>query len=126
MINCAVISGGLGGLGLLVAGWLAARGARELVLLGRMGRAAATPALTALFTAGMLSPAGAGQQSLAAGATPAVKLVRCDVSDREEVAAALAGCAPNLVCHASGVLQVCPCTSATVLNIHCLVAAVTT
>ena len=36
-----LISGGLGGLGLLVARWMASRGARHLVLLGRRG---ATPA----------------------------------------------------------------------------------
>jgi len=108
VINCAVITGGLGGLGLLVAAWLAARGARELVLLGRSGRATPSPALTALSATGLLSPTEAGQQGLAAGAAPAVRMVRCDVSDREEVAAALAGYTPDLICHASGVLQARP------------------
>ena len=114
VVNCAVISGGLGGLGLLVAAWLAARGAREIILLGRSGRANLSPALTALCTTGLLSPARAGQQILAAGAGPAVRLVRCDVSDCEEVAAALSGRAPDLVCHASGVLQARPLTTVAV------------
>jgi len=34
-----LVTGGLGGLGLAVAGWLAARGARHLVLVGRSGAA---------------------------------------------------------------------------------------
>jgi len=106
VINCAVISGGLGGLGLLIAAWLAARGAREVVLLGRSGRTAPSPALTALLTTGLPSPAAEGQQRLSAGAASVVRMVRSDVSDGEEVAAAFVGCAPDLVCHASGVLQV--------------------
>ena len=103
----ALITGGLGGLGLLVAAWLAERGAKQLILLGRSGRAAPSAPLQALLT-GALPPAeskavASAPQSGAAAAI--VKMLRCDVSDRDELAAALMGFRPAFVCHASGVLQ---------------------
>ena len=106
MAQSALIGGGLGGLGLLVAAWLAERGAKELILLGRSGRAAPSAAMTALQRAG---PQPAGSSGVAGARqnrpAPNVTMVRCDVSDASEVAAAVERCRPALVVHASGVLQ---------------------
>ncbi|WP_203217982.1 type I polyketide synthase [Nocardia terpenica] len=69
-----VLTGGLGGLGRTVARWLADRGARHLVLIGRRGiaTAAAERAVTDLTAAGV-----------------DVRVERADVADREQVAAVL-------------------------------------
>ncbi len=87
-----LITGGLGGLGLLTADWLRERGARHLVLLGR---SAPNPAQSEAVAA--LERAGA-----------AVTLVRADVADSSEITTALAGLTgPPLrgVFHAAGVLD---------------------
>ncbi|MCC7360974.1 MAG: SDR family NAD(P)-dependent oxidoreductase, partial [Anaerolineales bacterium] len=90
-----LITGGLGGLGLQLAGWLLAQGARHLVLAGRR------------------PPAAEAEASLAAlrAATPSATLqtVPLDVSDRAAVAALLqrfGGDLPPLrgVIHAAAVL----------------------
>nr|ALD82524.1 polyketide synthase [Nannocystis sp. MB1016] len=89
-----LITGGLGGLGLGVAGWLAARGAGHLVLVGRDG--ANSP--------------GQRDKVAALAATTRVTVVRADVSQRFEVARivdAIAAEGPPLggVVHTAGVLD---------------------
>jgi acyl transferase domain-containing protein/acyl-CoA synthetase (AMP-forming)/AMP-acid ligase II/acyl carrier protein len=89
-----LIVGGLGGLGLKVAEWLVARGARSLVLTGRSGAgAAAESVLTDLRDA---------------GATIAIS--RGDVADRARLAAVIADIDLTMaplrgVIHAAGVLD---------------------
>lgn len=88
-----LVTGGLGGLGLQVARWLADRGARHLALLGRSD---ATPA------------AGETLAALAASGVQVVTL-RADVADAEAVARALDGMAAQMpplagVVHAAGLL----------------------
>ncbi|KIG17261.1 Malonyl CoA-acyl carrier protein transacylase [Enhygromyxa salina] len=90
-----LITGGLGGLGLALARWLVARGARHLALMSRGGVATA-----------------AQREAIAAleAASVQVLVVRADVSRRAEVEAALAqinGRLPPLrgVVHAAGVLE---------------------
>ncbi len=88
-----LITGGLGGLGLLVAGWLAQKGARHIVLLGRSEpKAEARAAITALETTGAK-----------------VVVARADVTQAEQVAAVLAQIRETLpplrgVVHAAGLL----------------------
>lgn len=78
-----LITGGLGGLGLQVARWLVARGARHLVLVGRTGLPDALPAE---------SPAGRQARAVreleAQGAS--VRIIRCDVGEPQQVAALVA------------------------------------
>jgi len=89
-----LVTGGLGGLGLTVAGWLVRRGARHLALLGRREPTpAAREALVALERA---------------GAT--VRVVQGDIADQTQVAHALAEidrAMPPLrgVVHAAGILD---------------------
>jgi polyketide synthase PksN len=85
-----LVTGGLGGLGRAVAGWLVEHGARHLALVGRRVENADVAALEA------------------AGAR--VHLVACDVGDANALAAALAelrAAAPPLrgIVHAAGVLD---------------------
>ena len=93
-LQAVVISGGLGGLGLLAAAWLqAASQTRHLVLLGRSGRAAAAAApLAAALTR--------------SDSSCRVTLLRCDVAADEEARAAVAaaGNTVHSVLHAGGVL----------------------
>ncbi|MEQ0558440.1 SDR family NAD(P)-dependent oxidoreductase [Amycolatopsis sp. NEAU-NG30] len=70
-----VITGGLGGLGLTVARWLADRGARHLVLMGRRGAAT--------------DEAKAAVDELCAEGVE-VRVERADVADRERVTEVLA------------------------------------
>ncbi|HEX8704281.1 MAG TPA: SDR family NAD(P)-dependent oxidoreductase, partial [Myxococcaceae bacterium] len=90
-----LVTGGLGGLGLLAARWLVENGARHLVLVGR-SRAHTEPQLGAL-------------RALAQeGAT--VHLLSCDVSDAAQVERLLSDLAQQLpplkgVIHAAGVLE---------------------
>ncbi|WAS99596.1 type I polyketide synthase [Nannocystis poenicansa] len=89
-----LITGGLGGLGLGVAGWLAARGAGHLVLVGR---------------GGANSP-GQRDKVAALAAITRVTVVRADVSQRTEVARivdAIAAEGPPLggVVHTAGILD---------------------
>ncbi|MEZ4868999.1 MAG: type I polyketide synthase [Caldilineaceae bacterium] len=89
-----LITGGLGGLGLRVAQWLAAQGARRLVLVGRSG---AQPAMQ-----------GALQALTQAGVEVTVRQV--DVADEAQVQALLAEIAQTLpplrgIIHAAGVLD---------------------
>jgi acyl transferase domain-containing protein len=89
-----LVTGGLGGLGLKLARWLVDHGARQLVLTGRSAPAAdATKVL----------------QELAGGGTR-VEVRRCDVSQRDEVAALLADIRQTMpplrgVFHLAGVLD---------------------
>jgi NAD(P)-dependent dehydrogenase (short-subunit alcohol dehydrogenase family)/aryl carrier-like protein len=89
-----VITGGLGGLGLALSGWLVEHGARHLVLVGRRGAPpAAEPALAALRAAGA-----------------EVVVASADVAVEKEVAAVLARIDRELpplrgVFHAAGILD---------------------
>jgi acyl transferase domain-containing protein/acyl carrier protein len=90
-----LIAGGCGALGLQIAAWLVARGARTLCLLGRRGAApaAAVPALEALRRRGAR-----------------IELVACDLADSVQVARALREVGDRLpplagVVHAAGVLE---------------------
>lgn len=89
-----LITGGLGALGLKVAGWLVEQNARHLVLVGRSDPTAAVEAELATLEQ--------------AGAT--VQVFKADVSNRDEIAQVLAEIkrsAPPLhgVVHAAGVLD---------------------
>jgi myxalamid-type polyketide synthase MxaB len=89
-----LITGGLGGLGLVTARWLVERGARNLVLVGRRG-----PSTAAQETIDELMAAGAR-----------IVVHRADVARRDEVAAVLAAidrALPPLrgIVHAAGVLD---------------------
>ena len=91
-----LITGGAGGLGLVVAGWLASAGARHMVLTGRRGRPASGPSLEAIES---LERAGVS-----------VRVVAADVADRAAMASLVgeinAGAAPlRGVVHAAGVLR---------------------
>ena len=85
-----LITGGWGGLGLLTAGWLVERGARELVLLGR-----GAPSGQALERIQGWERAGAR-----------VRVVRADVANFDEMARMIAEIGSPLrgVVHAAGVL----------------------
>ncbi|HKV15593.1 MAG TPA: SDR family NAD(P)-dependent oxidoreductase, partial [Reyranella sp.] len=89
-----VVTGGLGGLGLSVSGWLVEQGARHLLLLGRRGPSAAAQAVLAGLRA--------------QGARIETRAV--DVSDRQALADALLLCGRDLpglvgVVHAAGELD---------------------
>jgi acyl transferase domain-containing protein/acyl carrier protein len=89
-----LVTGGLGGLGLKVAGWLTAHGARHLVLAGRSAPSKeAQAALTEIKQAGVQ-----------------ITVRRCDVADRYEVAELLTAIAEELpplrgIFHLAGVLD---------------------
>jgi NAD(P)-dependent dehydrogenase (short-subunit alcohol dehydrogenase family) len=89
-----LITGGLGGLGLAVARWLVAQGARHLALVGRRRPSAAT-----LDTIGALEQAGVEVLVLQAD-------IACE-ADVERVFATLRAAGPALrgVIHAAGVLD---------------------
>ena len=89
-----LITGGLGGLGLKVAGWLASKGARHLALVGRSRLSTVTPA--------------AVRELVRSGVE--VRIIRADVADEAQVARALAEVdetMPRLrgVFHAAGLLD---------------------
>jgi NADPH:quinone reductase-like Zn-dependent oxidoreductase len=89
-----LITGGLGGLGLLLARWMVDRGARHLALLGRSG-----PSVSALQAVSKLEEAGAQ-----------VAIIQADVSREQEVSKALAdiGAAMPPLCgivHCAGLLD---------------------
>ncbi len=97
-----IITGGLGGLGLEVAGWLARRGAGCLVLLGRG------------------APSAEGQAAIAAFERQGTRVlvVACDVAEQAELEALLervrTACPPlRGVFHAAGILQDAPLISLT-------------
>jgi acyl transferase domain-containing protein/acyl carrier protein len=85
-----IITGGLGGLGLKMAGWLVARGAKHLVLTGRSGRISNEENL---------------RQLTDAGAT--VRVVQADVTLEEDTQKLVASLNYPLggVIHAAGVVQ---------------------
>jgi acyl transferase domain-containing protein/acyl-CoA synthetase (AMP-forming)/AMP-acid ligase II/acyl carrier protein len=89
-----LVTGGLGGLGLQIAGWLVAHGARSLVLTGRRGANAESEA-----TLADLRAAGAN-----------VVVAKADASDFGQLAAVIADIDYNMpplrgVVHAAGVLD---------------------
>ena len=89
-----VVSGGLGGVGLLASTWLAQLNpASNLMLLGRSGRAAAAAA------AGLLPKLCSGPSC--------VTLLRCDVTAAAEAGLAAAGRGSMLILHAG--VQRWPC-----------------
>lgn len=83
----AIVSGGMGGLGLLTALWLSEQGLESLTLLGRSGRGGPDCAL--LFES-----------------SSALTMARCDVTSADESSAAVVGPRHRscLVVHAGGVL----------------------
>ncbi|MGB1249061.1 MAG: type I polyketide synthase [Candidatus Promineifilaceae bacterium] len=84
-----LITGGLGGLGLLVAEWLAEQGANHLVLLGRSQPKPATQIrLSALRKRGVT-----------------VTVAQADIASATQVANALAGITLHGVIHAAGVVD---------------------
>lgn len=90
-----LVTGGLGGFGLRSAQWLAERGARHLVLIGRRGAAApeAAEGIAALKAQGV-----------------SVEAAACDVADRDALAALLTRCRtehPPLkgIIHAAAVIE---------------------
>lgn len=90
-LGSALITGGLGGLGLLTAQWLCQGGSTHVVLLGRSGR---LPTVSNDIPGSELGPA--------------VSMVRCDVAVAEEAGALRPGrdSAPfDGVLHAGGILQ---------------------
>ncbi|NBD13542.1 type I polyketide synthase [Corallococcus silvisoli] len=101
-----LITGGLGGLGLQVARWLVARGARHLLLSGRTelpapGEWASLPADSPLT-----SRVKALRELQSQGAT--VRYLRCDVGEPEQVRALIEACGQGPVplvglFHAAGV-----------------------
>jgi amino acid adenylation domain-containing protein len=107
-----VLTGGLGGLGLVVAGWMVERGARQLVLLGRTK----LPDRSAWETIPVDSPLGATIAAIRAlearGAT--VHTPAADVSDEPRLRAVLrelraAGLPPvRGAVHAAGVAELRP------------------
>ena len=86
-----LITGGLGGLGLETARWLAAQGARHLVLVGRR-----PPSPDAAQVIAGIEASGAH-----------VTVAQADVADEEALAAIIAACQAPLrgVIHAAGVLD---------------------
>jgi acyl transferase domain-containing protein/acyl carrier protein len=82
-----LITGGLGGLGLEIARWLAARGARHLLLNGRRAPDPDTQRVLAAL-------AGAGTR---------IDLIQADVADEAGLRAALDGLPVRGVIHAAGV-----------------------
>nr|AAK57189.1 MxaE [Stigmatella aurantiaca] len=95
-----LVTGGLGGLGLKVARWLVARGARHLVLLGRSGASGAGDAASARRREGIESLRALGAS---------VTTLAVDVADREKLAALLREAAATLpplrgVIHAAALL----------------------
>ncbi len=90
-----LITGGTGGIGLLLASWMVEQGARHLVLMGRSGRltAAAEEALEVMRKAGAH-----------------VVIAKADVSQEEQVAIKLSEIAQSMpplrgVIHAAGILN---------------------
>jgi NADPH:quinone reductase-like Zn-dependent oxidoreductase/acyl carrier protein len=89
-----LITGGLGGLGLKVAQWLADRGAKSLVLVGRSG----------------LSEEARPQVEALQGSGVCVAVRKCDIGNRDDVAGLLAHIAAEMrplrgVFHLAGVLD---------------------
>ncbi len=89
-----LITGGLGGLGLACASWLASEGARHLVLMGRRAPSAVASAAIARLEASGVE----------------VVVAEADVADAGQLAAVLERCARSLpplrgVLHAAGVLD---------------------
>lgn len=89
-----LVTGGLGGLGLLVAQWLADKGAKQIALLSRSKADSAARVIDQLESQGV-----------------GVKVILADVSDRAAVASAVADLSANSqhplkgIVHAAGVLD---------------------
>ena len=107
-LRSVLVAGGLGGLGMLTASWLAQlEQAQRLVLLGRTGRPKATQ-LAHLLTASV-----------------PVTLVRCDIASRDETLAAAAGANHPLsaVMHAGGTLADAALPSQSAANLRAVAGA---
>jgi acyl transferase domain-containing protein/acyl carrier protein len=104
-----LITGGLGGLGLAVAGWMVERGARRLILVGRTG-------LPARAQWSRVDPASAQGRQIAAIRTleargASVQVASVDIADERELATFLGAYreegwpAIRGVVHAAGIVQ---------------------
>lgn len=109
--GATLITGGLGGLGLELAHWLAARGHRKLILVGRnpVGERAAA-AIDDLRAQGLQ-----------------IWIDRCDVGDEADVARLIERCGQDLpalrgVFHLAGLLDDAPVTKLSVANFHTVYA----
>uniref|UniRef100_UPI00403C47C0 SDR family NAD(P)-dependent oxidoreductase n=1 Tax=Actinokineospora auranticolor TaxID=155976 RepID=UPI00403C47C0 len=89
----ALVTGGTSGVGALLARWLVGLGTRDLILTSRRGTDA--PGADALAA-----------DLRAAGAT--VRVISCDIADRDAVAALLADTDVRTVVHAAGALTSAP------------------
>src|SRR5262249_48861949 len=100
-----LVTGGLGGIGLLVAKWLVARGARHLALTGRRGME--TPG--AVQSAAELEAQGVQ-----------VRVAAVDVTDFEAMRTLISAIEPPLrgVLHCAGVGPVCPLVQTTDALLH--------
>ncbi|MET9403906.1 type I polyketide synthase, partial [Kitasatospora sp. NPDC002965] len=85
--GAVLVTGGTGAVGAQLARRLVAQGAERVVLLSRRGAAAP------------------GAAALRAELGPAVEPVACDVTDRQQLAAAVAAYRPDAVVHAAGALD---------------------
>jgi len=107
-----LITGGLGGVGLAMASWLTARGARELVLIGRTGLPERERWAT--LDPGSRAARQAAQVRELEGAGARVQIAACDIADpaaiRGIIAARAAEGRPHVrgVVHAAGVLRLRP------------------
>ncbi|WP_217711520.1 type I polyketide synthase [Actinomadura sp. NAK00032] len=102
-----LITGGLGALGLEVAHWLAGRGARRLVLLGRRGLPPRRE-WDAVTDAAVLRRIDSVRALEALGVM--VRVVACDIADADQAAAALDPAALDMppvrgIVHAAGVVR---------------------
>ncbi len=124
-----LVTGGLGGIGLAMAGWLVDRGARHLVLMGRRG----LPPRDQWAALPSESPEGRRVEAILAmeKAGARVEVATIDVSDRDAVASLLAARvargepAAGGVIHAAGVLSFEPLATQGAAELQQLLAAKT-
>jgi NADPH:quinone reductase-like Zn-dependent oxidoreductase len=111
-----VVTGGLGALGSLVAGWLCGHGVQQLHLLGRAGK----------LQCGSSSSAAAVEQLLSGGSSSQVIISQCDAGSSADLAAVLSSGSllpVELILHAGGVLADATLQSQQLAGMQAVVAA---